>query len=146
MKKLIITLIGAMALSVAASSPVLAYRGGHGGWHGGGWHGGWHGGGWYGHGGRVGVGVVIGPGWDPWWGGYYPYYPYYPYSYPYYAPPPVVIEKEPDTYIQQTPQSEEPPKYWYYCKDPKGYYPYVKKCPKGWMKVVPPTTPEDEEE
>lgn len=26
--------------------------------------------------------------------------------------------------------------YWYYCKNPSGYYPYVKQCPSGWMKVV----------
>jgi len=30
--------------------------------------------------------------------------------------------------------------YWYYCENPKGYYPYVKDCPYGWMKVVPEIT------
>jgi hypothetical protein len=28
----------------------------------------------------------------------------------------------------------------------KGYYPYMKKCPKGWMKVVPSPEPPDGEE
>jgi hypothetical protein len=125
MKKIICIALAAMALILAGASPGDAFRGGHGG-----------------HGGHVGVGVFVGPGWGPgWWGPYYPYYP----SYPYYAPQPAVIEKEPDTYIQQTPQAEEP-SYWYFCKDPEGYYPYVKKCPKGWLKVVPSPTPGEEEE
>ncbi len=153
MKKLSYIVVAALALTVAYSPPGNAYGGGHGGYHGyGGYYGrgyyghGYYGRGYYGHGGNVGVGVVIGPGWGPgWWGApyYYPYAPYYPY-YPYYTPP-VVIEKEPDTYIQKEPQAEEPT-YWYFCRDPKGYYPYVKKCPKGWQKVVPPSTPQDEEE
>jgi len=24
---------------------------------------------------------------------------------------------------------------WYYCKDPDGYYPYVKNCPGGWQSI-----------
>lgn len=105
------------------------WHGGGGGWHrgGGGWHrGGWRGG-WYG-----------GFGWGPWWWGY-PYYPYYPY----YAPT-VVAPQEPEVYVQPEPQQEEP-SYWYFCRDPEGYYPYVKKCPKGWLRVVP-QAPGDEEE
>ena len=131
------------------------YGGGSYGWHGGygghggyGWYGGHGGYGWYGgHGSNVGVDLWIGPGWGPgWWGPYYPYYyPYYPY-YPYYATPPVVVEEqEPQTYIQLPPKAKEP-SYWYFCNDPKGYYPYVKKCPKGWQKVVPSPAPEEEEE
>lgn len=82
-------------------------------------------------------GVWIGPG----WGGPYPYY-----AYPYYAPPvvtqPVIIQQQaPEVYVQQAPQSapQQPVEqaYWYFCPDPQGYYPYVKQCPKGWMKVVP---------
>lgn len=94
-----------------------------------------------GHGPRVGIGVWLGPGW---WGPQYyaPYYSPYPY-YPYYPPePPVVIQQQPDIYLQPAPQ-QELPVYWYYCKDPQGYYPYVKQCPNGWMKVVPtPPGPE----
>jgi len=80
-------------------------------------------------------GVWIGPAWGPgWWGPAYPYYPYY-------APPPVVIQQQaPEIYVQPAPQPEES-SYWYYCQDSKGYYPYVKQCPNGWMKVVPSPPP-----
>ena len=62
--------------------------------------------------------------------------PWYPYGYP--APPPVVIQKEPQVYVQPE-QGEE--NYWYYCPDPQGYYPYIRECASGWMKVVPDATP-----
>lgn len=73
-------------------------------------------------------GVWVGPG--PYWG-----YPY-PYYNPYYAAPPVVIQEQPPVYVQPAPQQEEQ-SYWYFCPNPKGYYPYVKQCPGGWLKVVP---------
>jgi hypothetical protein len=82
-------------------------------------------------GGHVGIGVWLGPGW---WGPYYA--PYY-YPYPYYQEPPIVIEQQPEVYVQPAPQTEQQPVYWYYCRDPQGYYPYVKQCPGGWMRVVP---------
>ncbi len=90
--------------------------------------------------------VWIGPVWGPgWWGPVYPY--------PYYAPPPVVVQQAPETYVQQapetyvqqSPQSEEQ-SYWYYCGNPQGYYPYVKQCPNGWTRVVPSPAPPDREE
>ena len=126
MKKILCIVIAAMTLILAGSSPGDAFRGGHGG-----------------RGGHFGVDVLVGPGWwgPGWWG---PYYPYYPYN-PYYSNPPVVIEQQPSTYIQQAPQ-DETQSYWYFCKNPEGYYPYVKKCPKGWLKVIPPQTPEDVKE
>ena len=62
--------------------------------------------------------------------------PWYPYGY--YPPPPVVIQQQSPVYVQ--PQ-EEQPYYWYYCQDPQGYYPYIKSCPGGWMKVVPEVNP-----
>jgi hypothetical protein len=127
MKKLICIGLAAMVMLLAESSPGDAFRGGHGG----------H----FGHGGHGRVGVFIGgPVWDPWWWGpsYYPYYPSY-------SSPPVVVQQQPETYIQQPTPAEEP-SYWYFCKDPEGYYPYVKKCPKGWMKVAPSPAPEEEEE
>ena len=76
-------------------------------------------------------GIWIGPVWGPgWWGPPYPYYPYY-------APPPVVVQQPShEIYVQPEPQSEEP-SYWYFCPNPQGYYPYVQQCPNGWMKVVP---------
>jgi hypothetical protein len=103
------------------SLPASADRGGHGRHSG---HGGVHG----------EIGLFVGPNWwgPGWWGGY-PYYPYYP-------SPPVIIQQSPEIYVQPAPQQEDPV-YWYFCKDPQGYYPYVEKCPKGWMKVVPPSTP-----
>ncbi len=83
-------------------------------------------------------GIFIGPGWwDPWWGPPVYSYPYpYPYNYYYPAPPPVV-QQQPPVYEEETPQ----PYYWYFCAASKTYYPYVKTCPGGWLKVVPPASP-----
>ena len=72
------------------------------------------------------------------WGGPVGVRPWYPGPYYYYGAPPVVIEQPPPVY---TPPQAPPPQYWYYCQDPQGYYPYVKNCPGGWMKVVPQVTP-----
>ena len=85
--------------------------------------------------------IWIGPGWGgwrPWWGpAYYPeYYPYYPY----YPERPVIIQQDPSVYTQP-----DEPYYWYYCQNPEGYYPYIKKCPDGWLKVVPPSPPDEKE-
>jgi hypothetical protein len=30
--------------------------------------------------------------------------------------------------------------YWYYCRDPAGYYPDVPTCPSAWLQVVPNRT------
>ena len=88
------------------------------------------------HGGRVGVGVYVGPYWGPgpW---------YYPPPY-YYRPEVVVVPApQPPVYIEQqqeAPVETAPPpvaQYWYYCAGAKGYYPYVKECPGGWQKVLP---------
>jgi hypothetical protein len=129
MKKTICTFLAVGGLILMSSLPGYAGHGGYGG----------HGG--HGH---FSGSIWIGPGWGwgPWWGPAYPYY----YPYPYYAAPPVVVQQPPDEYVQQpAPQSEEP-SYWYYCQDPKGYYPYVKKCPNGWLKVVPSPAPSGEGE
>lgn len=83
-------------------------------------------------------GVWIGPGWggwDPWWWGP-PAYPYY------YWEPPFVMQEQPPVYVEPTPQPEEE-YYWYFCPDSKNYYPYVKQCPSGWLRVVPPQAPPD---
>jgi hypothetical protein len=92
----------------------------------------------------VGTGVWVGPYWGPYWGG-----PYWgsPYWYPPYGayPPayaPVVIESQPQTYIQQQAPASS---YWYYCEDARAYYPYVKECPAGWLTVVPHATPETQQ-
>ena len=96
--------------------------------------------GWGGHGGHGGVSfrgsVWVGPGWWGPWG-----YPYY-YD-PYYAEPPVVIEKHAPVYVQPNRQ-QEASDYWYFCTKPQGYYPYIKRCPSGWLKVVPSAPTEHE--
>jgi len=106
-----------------------AWAGGKGGIHG---HGGSHGhGGFHRHGRSHGhFGFFIGAPlfWHP------PSYPYY--GYPYDYPPAVVIERQPQAYIQREPY------YWYYCPEPSGYYPYVQNCPRGWQQVVPSGPPQ----
>jgi hypothetical protein len=65
------------------------------------------------------------------------------YPYPYYAPPvvvqppaPVVVQPpQPPSYVQRPDTVHD--SYWYYCESSKGYYPYVKECPGGWMRVPP---------
>ena len=117
MRKIMRIVLALLVVLMAGTLPAFGDRGGRGGGH-------------FGHrGGHVGFGVFVGPGW---WGPY-PYYPYYPY----YASPPVIVQQPPEVYIQPPPDVGEP-HYWYYCPAPQGYYPYVKKCPQGWMKVVPP--------
>lgn len=71
-----------------------------------------------------------------------PYYPYGPPAY-YYAPPPVYVAP-PVTYVVPAPapapvvQGPAPAGVWYYCDDPKGYYPYVSNCNSAWRSVHPP--------
>jgi len=104
---------------------------GHVGWHGGPdgrWEHGWHGGhyGWW----YVNAGV-----WTV-----YPYYPYgYPYGYPYYygypGPYPYVYAPpEPAAYNGNLPPQQQT---WYWCENPRGYYPSVQTCPAGWRPVTP---------
>jgi hypothetical protein len=63
---------------------------------------------------------------------------------PYYAyPPPVVVAPSPPpVYIERGYDDAAPAGgqgYWYYCRGPEGYYPYVRECPGGWERVA--TTP-----
>jgi len=157
MKKLTVMILSAAVVLFASDWPGLveqvAYardggrvesiRGGGGAIRGGGYRGGgFRDGGYRGYGHGHGGGhfnVWLGPvwGWDPF---FYPYYSYYPY--PYYSQPPVVIEQQPQEYILPE-QPKQETQYWYYCSESKTYYPYVKSCPGGWMKVVP-TPPKEE--
>lgn len=95
------------------------------------WRGHGHG---YGRHGGGGVDIIIDPlGW-----------PYYPP--PYYYPPPVYVAPSPQApvYIEQAPArpvAPPPQSYWYFCTNPQGYYPTIKECPGGWLKVVPQTQP-----
>jgi len=78
----------------------------------------------------------------------YPYYrdPFYrdPFYYPYYPPTVITVPVTPPVYIQQPPPivQQYPSGYWYYCTNPKGYYPYIQECPRGWQQVdpIPPST------
>lgn len=77
---------------------------------------------------------------DPWF--YPPYPPYPPYWPRVYMPAPIVVTPPaPPVYIEQqpAPPGSVPlePGYWYYCEEAKAYYPYVKQCPGGWLRVAP---------
>ncbi len=120
MKKIGLTLLIALFISGLMVQGVQARWHGH---NGGGWgHG--HYRGWGGSGIYLGVPLVVGR-------------PWYPYGY--YPQPPVVVQQTP-VYVE--PQKQEDDYYWYYCQNPKGYYPYIKSCRSGWMKVVPDTDPQ----
>jgi hypothetical protein len=85
----------------------------------------WH------HGGHARVGVFIGA--PLYW---YPPYYYPPYYSPYY-PPAYAVPSSPPTYIEQEAQpAPSQSNWWYYCADAKAYYPYVKECPSGWLRVA----------
>jgi hypothetical protein len=78
----------------------------------------------------IGPGVVVpfGPFWAPYWA---------PYAYP-YAYPPVIAAPPPQVYVQPSPPvtAQPPPQSsWYYCENPRGYYPYVQQCSGGWRQV-----------
>ena len=80
------------------------------------------------------------------------YYPFYSSYYPIYHDPffdyprtTVVIQRQPEVYVQQAAPPPAPQtasgNYWYYCPDTRTYYPYVQTCPSNWLTVVPPTSP-----
>ncbi|MGB8363481.1 MAG: hypothetical protein WCE20_02985, partial [Rhizomicrobium sp.] len=62
----------------------------------------------------------------------------YPYDYSYY--PPDYVPPAPPPSGQAEPGQAQS---WYFCSDPKGYYPYVQSCKSGWqpVPVVPPNAP-----
>lgn len=102
--------------------------------------------GWGGPGPRVWWGGRFGWGpWGPrpWWGPGWYGYPAFPYAYA-PAPPTVIVQPGPQTFIQQSPppasQAEAPGTFWYYCAESRSYYPHVGECPGGWMTVVPPAS------
>ncbi len=96
---------------------------------------------------RPRVGVYIGG--PIWWGS--PFYHPNPYWYApppvYYSSPPVVYSSPPapTVYVEQTPAASAPApqaaapaaNFWYFCRDPEGYYPYVKECKSQWEPVAP---------
>ena len=116
-----------LAIGLCGSAGSSYAWGGHGfrGFHGG-FHGHFHGF----RGPRITVG--IGPFWGPYWG-WGPYWAPYVYP-PVVAPAPVIVPSAPAVVV---PPAASAPS-WYYCENPRGYYPYVSQCPGGW-RAVPPT-------
>src|SRR5690348_2474731 len=53
----------------------------------------------------------------------------------YYAPPPVVYAPPPVAVAPQPAYVSQPDQNWYYCDNPRGYYPYVASCTSGWRQV-----------
>ena len=92
-------------------------------WRGGRWIQGWHGG-------RYGWWWYVGGVWYPYDQPTYPFPAYAPAAPVMEAPPPVVaapaMPAGPPSAQAQT---------WYYCENPKGYYPYVQSCPSQWRQV-----------
>ena len=71
-------------------------------------------------------------GWWPWfWGG--------ALFAPRYVPPTVETQEQPLIVVDP---DEEQPYFWYYCKDPQGYYPYITSCASGWIEEDPDANPE----
>ena len=52
-----------------------------------------------------------------------------------YAPPPVVYAPPPVAVAPQPAYVAQPNQDWYYCDNPRGYYPYVASCNSGWHQV-----------
>jgi len=59
-----------------------------------------------------------------------------------YSPAFKVAQGPYQEYVQPNEQQEEN-YYWYFCPDANNFYPYVKKCPRGWLRVFPAKTPPD---
>jgi hypothetical protein len=73
-----------------------------------------------------GFGVPVVPA--PWY--YAPPPVYYAPPPVVYAPPPVYVAPSQPAYVSQ-PSAQN----WYYCDNPRGYYPYVASCGSGWRQV-----------
>ena len=55
----------------------------------------------------------------------------------YVAPPLASIPPPPPGASQVSALGMPGSEWWYFCKDPNGYYPYVRECQSGWEKVSP---------
>lgn len=53
------------------------------------------------------------------------------------AGPPVFVQRNEPSRPAVAPAPAQNRNYWHYCRDPKGYYPYVKQCTHEWIKVPP---------
>jgi len=118
------------------------HGGGHGGHHGHGGGEGHHGSGRHGHGHPGGPwrapifagGAGFIGGWPVW----FPLEDEPPYGtpFPMYQAP-LSEDSSALPYIQR----DLPLEYWYYCRSPQGYYPFVGECPDGWIQVLPQPGP-----
>ena len=130
MKKMVVSIIFIAVFLCLDLFPAILYAQHHGGFHGGGFRGGYHVG---------GPRVFI--------GGFFGFPHFYPYRYPYYYPRPYPYGYSysyPEPYTHAAPPVNIEPQqtyYWYYCRDPQGYYPYVANCPGGWARVIPTPPP-----
>lgn len=133
----------ALTLALPVSTDMAFAQHGGGGFHGGGFHGGGFHGGWGGWHGGWGWGCCgyYGAYWG--WAAYGPYWAYYdPYFYDpyYYGPAGYYGDDEDDAgYQGMAPGGSQAgpgqPQSWYYCDNPKGYYPYITACKSQWRMV-----------
>jgi hypothetical protein len=131
MSKLLKSAIMAIGISSMAISPAWADHYGHGG-------GGW---GWWGFPALFfGTALAIASTAPP---VYYPAPAYYPAPQPVYVQPTVYASQAymmppvPVAQMASAPSPVAQQQWWYYCKKPLGYYPYVQTCPTGWTPVSP---------
>lgn len=84
----------------------------------------------------LGLGGFYNPGYYGYGYGYRPYYRSSYYRYPSYYRSSLVTSA-PIIYVQREEIAQPEINYWHYCRNPEGYYPYVKKCEEGWLRVAP---------
>jgi hypothetical protein len=89
-------------------------------WRGGGWRHDWHDG-------RFGWWWIVGGGWY--------FYPEPIWPYPTYVAPAYIVQQPPPV-VAGVP----PAQFWYFCDNPRGYYPNVATCSVPW-RSVPVTAP-----
>jgi hypothetical protein len=66
------------------------------------------------------------------YGSYWPFWPGMAYALaPIYEPAPPIY------YIEKSEEELRSDTTWFYCEGEATYYPYVKQCPGGWVKVAP---------
>lgn len=85
-------------------------------------------------------GLFVGPGW--WGHGFWYPSPHYPY-YPYYPQGPANGRAASETNGRPAAQTATP--YLYFCPERNGYYPFIRECPRSWVKRAPlqPSTTRD---
>ena len=154
MRRVLIVLLGVLAL---AALPIQAEAGRGSGHHGRGGHGyssGHHRSGGHGYSGshsyRGGHGYSRGHGYRRGHrghhGNYYSFwlapfawgsrwYPAY-YGYAYRQQPTVVVEER-VVYVERPTSAAPAENWWYYCESAAAYYPEVDSCPENWLKVPP---------